>query len=120
MVSESPFTFENTHTVNGQTFVQQDNGNGRFNRMGSTTLPIINGSTLYPIPEDAPTHNTLPFPGTPSHYPYSGDLPPSYPYYPAPPSSVGMQDKYGEEPVEMTDNPLNDEFEKKMVGFCER
>ena len=119
MVSESPFTFENPHPMNGAAFAQE-NGGVHFNRSGSglATLPLINGSTLYPIPEDAPTSHTLPFPATPSHYPSPSDHPPSYPYHsPAPPSSVGVPDKYKDEPVEMTDNPLNDAFEKKMVSW---
>ena len=119
MVSENPFTFENTvnaHSVNGSAFAQE-NGGGHFNRSesGLATLPI-NGLTLYPIPEDAPAPHTLPNYGTPSRYPYPGDHLPSYPYYPpAPPSSVSVPDKYTDEQLEMTDNPLNDAFEKKMV-----
>ena len=81
----------------------------------------MNGA-LYPIPEDptTPSH-TLPYHTTPSHYPYHNEHPPAYPaYFPTPPSSVGLciQENF-EEDVEMTDNPLNDEFEKKMVRELE-
>ena len=120
MVSESPFTFENvstTHSMSVPTLFAQDNCNGAgyFNRSGSATLPVANGSPLFPIPEDAPA--TLPYRAMPPRYPYSGDHPLSYSYYPAPPSSVGAQEKYEDDPVEMTDNPFNHEFEKKMVSL---
>ena len=124
VVSENPFTFDSV--VNSRTqqssFTQPDNPQsnsaGRVHRSGSATLPLMNGSTLYPIPEHPPTPSrTLPYHATPPHYPYPNEHPPSYPsYYPTPPSSVGPQIHVNfEEEVEMTDNPLNDEFEKKMV-----
>ena len=85
---------------------------GRVNRSGSATLPIMNGSILYPIPEHDTPSQTLPYHATPPNYP------PPYSYCNNAPSSVGpvVREKFEEEPVEMTDNPLNDEFEKKMVG----
>lgn len=123
-VSENPFTFDGM--VNSRTqqssFTQQPDypqsaSASRVHRSGSATLPLMNGM-LYPIPEDpvTPSH-TLPYHATPPHYPYRNEHPPAYPtYFPTPPSSVGpcIQENFEEE-VEMTDNPLNDEFEKKMV-----
>lgn len=132
-VSENPFTFDGV--VNPRTqqssFTQQQQPPpdypqsapvARVYRSGSATLPAMNGSTLYPIPEHPPTpSHTLPYHATPPHYPYRSEHPPpSYPtYFPTPPSSVGpcLQETF-EEDVEMTDNPLNDEFEKKMVREC--
>ena len=114
-VSENPFTFDNV--VNSQSAPA-----GRVQRSGSATLPVVNGSTLYPIPEHPPTvspSHTLPYHATSPHHqhPYHNEHPSGYPtYYHTPSSSVGpyIHENFEEE-VEMTDNPLNDEFEKKMV-----
>ena len=126
IVSENPFTFDGAvnSRVQQSGFTQPDfpqsTSSGRVHRSGSATLPNINGSTLYPIPEDQtmPSH-TLPYHTTPPHYPGPNEHHlPSYSasYYPTPPSNVGPKiHKNFEEEVEMTDNPLNDEFEKKMV-----
>ena len=125
MLSENPFTFDNVVNSRNQlssTFTQQDypqsSSASRPQRSGSATLPAMNGSALPPIPEHTTTpSHTLPFHATPPQYPYPNEHPPSYPsYFPTPPSSMGpgLQENFEEE-VEMTDNPLNIEFEKKMV-----
>ena len=122
VLSNNAFTFDMAGSKNQPTFTQdhmQNFAGGRSNRSGSATLPIMNGSTLYPIPENDLPSQTLPFHATPPHYPYaSNDHLPSYSYFSnAPPSNVGpgSKEKFEDELVEMTDNPLNDEFEKKMV-----
>lgn len=126
LIAENPFTFDaQIMSSRSQPNFTQDHPQafpgGRANRSGSATLPVMNGSTLYPIPENDSPSQTLPFHATPTHYPsFTGNNHhPSFPYYlTPPPSSVGprVREKIEDEVVEMTDNPLNIEFEKKMVS----